>query len=133
MIRQGHSPELHIVVRRNADFRADLKVSLTLAKLGARPGENRFIVFARAQGRLIGYGAEFSRRDIAHINKTPPAIARAILPPAGDGQITPTTVATPGVANRQVIPAIRQKVDFRIARNGGIEDSHLLLLLNHLP
>src|SRR6202022_3174587 len=132
MVRKGHASQLHVVFRRNADFHADIQVAVTAAKLGARSRKNNLVVFGRSQGRLISYGPEFSGRWIAQINKIPPAIASGILAPAGNRQIAPSTVAAAGVADRHVITAVGQEVDLRTARSGGVEDSHLQFLPNHL-
>src|ERR1700693_979856 len=124
MIRKRHAPQLHVVFRRNADFRADIEAVLSLAIFGARPGKSNFVVFGRAQGGLISYRPEFSGRCIAQINKCAPAIARGILAPAGDCQIAPTAVTAPGIADRHVVTAVGEEVDLRDSRSGTVEDSH---------
>src|SRR6516165_11917333 len=128
MVRESHASHLDVVFNRNADFRADLQLALALAILGARACKNGFVVFGWAQGGLISHGPEFSRRCIAQINKSSPAIARGILSPAGDRQIAPTAVAASGVGDCQVVTAVGQELDLRRARSGGVEGSHLSTL-----
>ena len=123
-IGERDAPQLHVVLRRNADFGVDFETGMTLAKLGARLREDGFVAFRRAQGGLVGGGPEFSGRHIAQINKCPPAIARGIFAPAGDRQIAPATVAAAGAADRDMIAAVGQEVNFRRARRGIGEDPH---------
>ena len=93
------------VMRRNSTSssgetlisRVDFQAGLSLAKLRAGLREDGFVAFGGAQGGLMGGGPEFSRRQIAQINKSPPAIARGILAPAGDGQVAPAAVAAAAV------------------------------------
>src|ERR1700682_5628847 len=113
MIRHRHPPKLHIVDRRKADLRPDLELSLTLTKLGPPPSKNHFVRFTRPQGRLISNGTEFARRGLPHIDKSPPAIPRPILAPAGHPQTAPSTVPASRAGHRHVIPAIRQKMNLR--------------------
>src|SRR6516162_6062147 len=128
MVRKSYASQFDVVFNGNADFCADLQVALALAILGARPRENNLVVFGWAQGGLISYRPEFSRRCIAQINKSSPAIARGILSPAGDRQIAPTAVAASGVGDCQVVTAVGQELDLRRARSGGVEGSHLSTL-----
>ena len=53
----------------------NLEIAMALAKFRAGLGENGFVIFCRAQRRLISGGPEFSRRHIAQIEKRAPAIA----------------------------------------------------------
>src|SRR5262249_5488936 len=133
MVRNSHPSQLNVVFPRNADFRVDLEVAVALAILRTRTAKNTCVLSGWAQGGLISYRPEFSRHRIAQINKGSPTITRGILAPAGNRQITPTTVAASGIADSQVITSVGQEVDFGNARIGGIEDSHLLFLPIQLP
>ena len=101
MVGEGDAPQLDVVLGRNADLGVDLQVAMALAKLRARLGENGFVTFGRAQGRLMSGGPEFAGRHIAQIKKRAPAIAGGILAPAGDRQIPPATVTAAGIADRR--------------------------------
>src|SRR5580704_17242236 len=113
MIGKGNPPQFHVVFRRNADFRADLEVPSAVAILSARPGKKDFVLFGWAQGGMISGRPEFSGRCIAEIDKSAPTVARGILAPAGDGQITPTAETAPGVADRHVVTPVGEEMDVR--------------------
>src|SRR5207245_584051 len=101
----------------NTQFGMQFEVAMALAKF--RPGlcENSFVIFCRAQGRLISGGPEFSRRRVAQIEERAPVIAGRILAPAGKGEIFPATVAAAGIADGDVIAAIGKEMDLRRARS----------------
>ena len=61
----------------------------------------------------MGGRPKFSRRQIAQINKRAPAVARGVLPPAGDRQVAPSAIAATGAADDHVIAAVGQKVNLR--------------------
>ncbi len=118
------APQLHVVFRRHADLGVDFETGMTLPKLRARLREDGFVAFRRAQGGLIRGGPELSRRQIAQINKRPPAIARGIFAPAGDRQIAPAAVAAAGAADDDMIATVGQQMNLRHRRRGIRENAH---------
>src|SRR4029077_20575559 len=117
MIGQSDAAQLDVVFGRNAQLGMYFEIAMALAKF--RPGlrENSFVIFCRAQCRLISRGPEFSRRHIAQIEESAPVIAGRILAPAGDGEIFPATVSAAGIADGDVIAAIGKKMNLRRARS----------------
>src|SRR5438270_12158994 len=105
------------------------EIAMALAKF--RPGlcENSFVIFCRAQRRLISGGPEFSRSHVAQIEERTPAIASRILAPAGDGEIVPATVAAAGIAYGDVIAAIGKEMNLRRTRHGTLKDPHDIFAL----
>src|SRR5437588_7336318 len=106
MIGQGNATQLDVVFGRNAQLRMNLEITMALAEFRPGLGENSFVIFCRAQRRLISGGPEFSRRRVAQIDERAPVIASRILAPAGDGEIFPATVSAAGIADGDVIATI---------------------------
>src|SRR2546421_12683383 len=69
-------------------------------------------------------GPELSGGDIADIDKSSRAIAGGILPPAGNGEFSPTAIATPRVADDDVITAVGQQMNLRRFKIGIGKDPH---------
>ena len=116
--------------RRNANLGMNLEIAMALAEFRAGLGENSFVIFCRAQRRLISGGPEFSRRHVAQIDERAPAIAGRILAPAGDGEIFPATVAAAGTADSDMIAAIGKKMNLRRrAKSGLLKNPHDIFAL----
>src|SRR4030095_17017046 len=122
MIGQGYTTQLDIVFGRNAQLRMNLEITMALAEFRPGLGENSFIIFCRAQRRLISGGPELSRCHVAQIKKRAPVIAGRILAPAGDGEIFPATISAAGITDSDVIAAIGKEMNFRRPRNRALED-----------
>src|SRR4029077_7435064 len=129
MIGQGDTPQLDVVFGRNAQLRMNLEITMALAEFRAGLGENSFVIFCRAQRRLISGGPEFSGRHIAQIEERAPVIASRILAPAGDGEIFPATVTAAGIADGDGVAAIGKKMTLWRARRGTFENSHDIFAL----
>src|ERR1700730_4978246 len=123
-IRQGDPSHFDVVFRRNPDFGLDFQVASVLAKLSLGLRKGHLITFSRTQRRLISGGPEFSGRAIAHINESSPAIARGILPPTRDCQITPAAVSPSRATDGEMITAIGKKLNLRCCQGGTVEDAH---------
>src|SRR2546423_9463343 len=105
------------------------EIAMALAKFSPGLCENSFVIFCRAQCRLISGGPEFSRRHVAQIEKRPPVIASRILAPASDGEIFPATVSAAVIADSNGIAAIGKEMSLRRTRHGTLEDPHDILAL----
>src|ERR1700730_5605446 len=125
MIRQGDPSHFDIVFGRNPDFRLDFQVASALAKLSLGLRKGRLVTFSRTQRRLISSRPEFSGRAIAHINESSPAIARSILPPTRDYQVTPAAVSAARVTDGEVITAIGEKLNLRCCQSWTVKDAHI--------
>src|SRR2546427_7142242 len=124
MVGERNAAHLDVIFGRYADFGMNFEAGVALAKLGARLGEDGFVVFGGAQSRLISRGPKFSAGGVAQINKGSPAIASHILAPAGDREVMPTAITAAGGADDNVIAAIGEKMDFRRVGAGIGEDAH---------
>src|SRR5437588_4485556 len=100
------------------------EIAMALAKFSPGLCENSFIIFCRAQRRLISGGPEFSRHHVAQIDERAPVIASRILAPAGDGEIFPATVSAAGIADGDMIATIGKELNLRRTRRGTLEDPH---------
>src|SRR6184192_1298262 len=129
MIGQGNAAQLDVVFGRNAQLRMNLEITMALTEFRAGLGENSFVIFCSAQGRLISGGPEFSRRHVAQIDERAPVIASRILAPAGDGEIFPATVSAAGIADGDVIAAIGKEMSLRRTQHGTLEDPHDIFAL----
>ncbi len=106
MVGEGHATQLDIVFGGDADFGVDFQAGIVLAKLGASLSEDPFVTFGRAKARLMSGGPGFAGGGIAQIDKSAPAIARGIFPPAGHSQIPPTAIAAARAADHDMIAAV---------------------------
>src|SRR5947209_17504493 len=118
MVGERNAAHLDVIFGRYADFGMNFEAGVALAKLGARLGEDGFVVFGGAQSRLISRGPKFSGGGVAQINKGSPAIASRILAPAGDGEVMPTAITAARGADDNVIAAMEEKMDFSITGAG---------------
>src|SRR5438132_1826783 len=129
MIGQGNTTQLDVVFGRNARLRMNLEITMALTEFRAGLGENSFVIFCRAQRRLISGGPEFSGRHIAQIDERAPVIASRILAPTGNGEIFPATVSAAGIADGDVIAAVGKEMNLRCPRHGSLEDPHNIFAL----
>src|SRR5438045_3820770 len=100
------------------------EIAMALTKFGSGLCENGFVIFCRAQSRLISGGPEFSGRHVAQIDERAPVIAGRILAPAGDGEIFPATISATGIADGDMIAAIGKEMNLRRSQDGALEDPH---------
>ena len=68
--------------------------------------------------RLMRGRPDLAVVDIAQKAEGAPVVARAVLAPAGDGEVLPAAVAAAGMGDHHVVSAVGQQLDFRRRRIG---------------
>ena len=102
-----HTPQFHVVFRRNNDLGMRTVVMVAAAKLCPPFRENHFVRFRSLERRLMGIRPERSAREIADITKHAPVVASRVLAPAGNGETFPAAVAAARICHHHVIVAVR--------------------------
>ena len=117
MIGERDAAHFDVIFRRNGDFGVRIDLVDARAKLGAALAEDGFV---SCRGAATWADARRTRTlplsEVAQINKSTPAIARGIFPPAGQRGVVPQAVAAARVGHHDVITAIGEQMDFRRGR-----------------
>ena len=108
-IDQGDPAHLHIVFRRNDDFRFSMDAVIATVKYGPVKGEINAIPFNLATHRMPGVGPDRTLIGFMNVAKGPLAIASLIRPPAGEFVSAPLAVTAAAVGNHQAIASVAEQ------------------------
>ena len=117
--------QLDIVFGRDGDLGVGLEAAIAAAELGARVGEDRFVVLRTAAGS--GWNAADQNSpvgSVADIAEGAPVVAGGVFAPARDRQILPAAVAAARIGDHHVVPAVGQQLHLGRRRVGIGEDAH---------
>src|SRR5436190_573352 len=85
----------------------------THAEFDPTLAEDRFMTRRGFECWMISGGPELAAFHVTQIKKSPPAIPRGILAPAGEGYLIPEAVAAARIGDHDVITAVGEQVHFR--------------------
>ena len=119
--------QLDVILGRNRDLGMGVEVVLPAAELRPRFREDRLVAVRSLERRLKGGRPEPPAGCVAQIAERAPMVAGAVFAPAHDGHVLPAAVATAGVGDHDVIPAVRQELHFGSKGLRSVEHPHRCL------
>ncbi len=105
-----------------------VEVLVPAAELRPAFGEYGFVPFGCLQRRLVRSRPEDAARYVTDITEGAPVVTGTVFTPSRHRHVFPSTVATAGVGDHDMISSVGQKLHLRYGRIGGREDAYRLFL-----
>ena len=109
-IRQRHSADLRVVLRRHDDGQAGRDRTVAPGELGVILGERDLVAVRLHAAGLMARRPHRAARHVAQEEVAAPRVAGHVLAPAGDGDVAPAAVAGARGRHHDRIPPVRKQV-----------------------